>query len=183
MVLQEKLLTADDLWEISHREPGKRFELVQGVLIEMSPVGGLHGIIALKIGSLLLAHVEHNRLGVVTVETGYILENAPQTVRAPDVGFVRHERMPQPFGPRYIPIAPDLAVEVVSPGDAASEVEAKVLDYLRAGVALVWVIYPDTHTVMAHTAGDVQRRGPGDTLDGGAVLPGFTVSVSAIFPE
>ena len=186
MVVQEKLLTADDLWALAHQpeNAGKRFELVRGALREMSPAGGEHGEVAGIIFGLIWTHVRQHQLGRVTAaETGYILESDPCTVRAPDVGFISRARSPQPLDAQYVPLPPDLAVEVVSPGDRADAVEEKVLDYLRAGVAPVWVIYPASRTVIAHTAAQVRRLGPDDTLDGGSVLPGFAVTVNAIFPS
>jgi Uma2 family endonuclease len=184
MVLQEKLLTADDLWALAHlpENSGKRFELVEGALREMSPVGGTHGIVALKIGALLLAYAEQGSLGVVTVETGYYPAGDRHNVFAPDVAFVSSARVPVPFPSKYVPLMPDLAVEVVSPGDRADAIEEKVLDYLQAGTAAVWIIYPPSRTVIVHTAAQVYRLSPDDTLDGGSVLPGFAVQVSALFP-
>ena len=185
MVLQEKLLTADDLWELAHQpeNAAKRFELVEGALREMSPTGGEHGEVAGIIFGLIWMHVRQHQLGRVTAaETGYVLRGSPYTVRAPAVGFISQARSPQPLAAQYVPLPPDLAVEVVSPGDRADAIEEKVLDYLQAGTAAVWIIYPPSQTVIVHTAAQVYRLGPDDTLDGGGVLPGFAVQVRALFP-
>src|SRR5512142_1958221 len=89
MATREKLLTLDNLWELSHDGSARRRELVKGELIEMAPAGGLHGIIAMRLGQYILAYVDKHDLGFVTAaETGYILTENPLTVRAPDVGFV-----------------------------------------------------------------------------------------------
>lgn len=187
MAVQEKLYTADDLWTLSHlpENAGRRFELSEGVLIEMAPAGLKHGNWAGMLGRVIGNHVEVNGLGIVTAaETGFILhtdENGKDTVRAPDVGFISKERLPAELPDGFAPFAPDLAVEVVSPGDSASEIEQKVLEYLRHGTRAVWVFYPTTRTVFVHSLTSVQRLGVDDTLDGGDVLPGFTLKISEVF--
>jgi Uma2 family endonuclease len=187
--VQEKGYSAEDLWELSHRpeNDGKRFELSEGALIEMSPAGGKHGGIALDLGSLVRSHVKAHHLGYVTaVETGYILFKNPDgkdTVRAPDVGFVAAARLPSSLPDGYIPLAPDLAIEVVSPGDSADEIEEKVNEYLKYGTRLVCVFYPKTKSVLAQTPTSMQRLDINGTLDGGDVLPGFRLAVQDIFSD
>lgn len=189
MVIREKLVTADEFWEFIQlpENAGRRLELVEGAICEMSPAGGEHGEVALEIGALIRNYVKQHQIGRVTAaETGYILFQNPgdrDTVRGPDVGFISKERAPQPLGEKFVPVAPDLAVEVVFPWDRADEVEAKVLEYLRYDVRLVWVVYPASRTIMVHTAGSIRRLTTEDTLDGGDVLPGFAVKVGDIFPH
>jgi Uma2 family endonuclease len=185
--VQEKLYTAEDLWELSHRpeNEGRRLELSEGVLIEMSPAGGKHGGIALDLGSLVRSHVKEHNLGYTTAaETGYILFKNPHgkdTVRAPDVGFVSAARLPEGLPDGYIPVAPDLAIEVVSPDDSADEIEKKVNEYLKHGTRMVWVFYPKTRSVLAQTPNSIQRLDINGTLDGGDVLPGFRLAVREVF--
>jgi Uma2 family endonuclease len=181
---QQKLHTIDDLWELSHRSKGKRrYELVEGVIVEMAPAGGKHGGIALKLGALILQHVESHDLGHVTAaETGFVLFAEPYTVRGADVGFISKERLTE-LPEKYIPFAPDLAVEVVSPNDSASEIQAKVLEYLQAGTKLVWIVYPKTKTVVVHIASGAQTVLSEGVLDGGGVLPGLKLKVRDIFPK
>ncbi|MEO8394955.1 MAG: Uma2 family endonuclease, partial [Chloroflexota bacterium] len=128
-----------------------------------------------------------NDLGYTTAaETGYILFKNPtgkDTVVAPDVGFISKQRLPQGLPKGYIPVAPDLAVEVVSPGDRADEIDQKVVLYLRYGTRLIWMVYPKTKTVIAHTANGIQRFDINDTLEGGDVLPGFKMAIREIFSE
>lgn len=187
MVVREQLYTAQDLWEISHlpENADKRLELSEGVLIEMTPAGGQHGGIAFSFGLLVGPFVRNNNLGYLTAaETGYILYKNPNgrdTVRAPDVGFVAKARLPEGLPEGYIPFAPDLAVEVVSPNDDAGEVQQKVMEYLRYGTRLVWVFYPRTRSVVAHTQTQAVTIDSGGTLDGGDVLPGFQLPVQDIF--
>lgn len=187
MVTQEKLFSAADLWALSHQphNKDKRLELVAGVIIEMSPAGGKHGFIALELGRLVATHVRENDLGYTTAaETGYILHQNPEgrdTVRAPDVGYVSKGRLPEGLPDGYIPLAPDLAVEVVSPHDSASAVHDRVTDYLKHGTRLVWVFYPSSRSVTAHTPEGAFTLEAGDTLDGGEVLPGFRLRGGDVF--
>jgi Uma2 family endonuclease len=183
----ERLYSAEDFWEFSHLpdNQSKRLQLIEGVIHEMPPAGGEHGGMALDLGSLIRGHVKAHDLGYTTAaETGYILFNNPDgkdTVVAPDVGFIAKARLPQGLPKGYIPLAPDLAVEVVSPGDSADGIDQKVVLYLRYGTRLVWIWYPKTKTVIAHTTTGLQRFGISDTLDGGDVLPGFKLSIREIF--
>lgn len=188
MVIGERFYTAEDLWELSHlpEYDGKHLELSEGMLIEMSPAGGKHGLVALRFGRYIGNHVEVNHLGETTAaETGYILYKNPDskdTVRAPDVGFISTARIPEnglPDG--YIPFAPDLAVEVVSPNDDAEEIHQKVNEYLKAGTRLVLVAYPKSQTIVVHTTEGSKTLEKDDLLDGGDVLPGFTLRVKTFF--
>lgn len=187
--LQERLYTAEDLWGLSHlpENENKRLQLIEGEIYEMPPAGGEHGGITLDLGSQIRAYVKAHDLGYTTAaETGYILfknPNGKHTVVGADVGFVSKARLPEGLPKGYVPLAPDLAVEVVSPGDSADDIDQKVVLYLRYGTRLVWVFYPKTRTVIAHTPDGIQRLDVSDTLDGGDVLPGFRLAVRDVFPE
>jgi Uma2 family endonuclease len=184
MVVQAKFYTIHDLWEISHQAGDiKRYELIKGELRQMSPTGGLHGLLALELGRLLGNHVVAQKLGYVTAaETGFILAETPLTVRAPDVGFVAKAHMPQPIPQKYIPVAPDLAVEVVSPSDTAQDIREKVIDFLQAGTRIVWVVYPESETVDVYRPGkDVQIISVDGILDGGDVVPGLHIPLRDVF--
>jgi Uma2 family endonuclease len=187
MVAREQTYTAADLWALSqHRDyADMRLELIEGTLHIMTPAGGEHGGLALKIGARLYTFIEVHGLGYVTAaETGYILfqdARGRDTVRAPDVGFVAAARLPDGLPQQYIPFAPDLAVEVVSPNDAADDVHHKVQDFLRAGTRLLWVVYPRTRTADVHTSQGAHTLTSADTLDGGEVLPGFSLPLRDLF--
>jgi len=175
-------LTAEELLRLS--TTGQRYELVKGELFEMPPAGGRHGDVAMQIGSLLNFHVRANQLGrVFAAETGFILRRGPDTVRAPDASFVTKQRLPEgelPAG--YIELAPDLAVEVVSPGDTAREIRDKAADWLSAGTRLVWVINPDTRSATVYRSlEDVQDLSEDDILEGGGVIPGFACDIRDLF--
>lgn len=178
MTVQAKLITADELWQMGH---GKRIELVQGVIVEMAPTGGEHGEICAWLTHLLFAHVAAHKLGTLTsAETGFVLFTDPDTVRAPDIGFIAASRRVKTK--RFYRFAPDLAVEVVSPGDTVAEIEQKALDYLQAGTQTVWVVYPDLRVVAVYRPGEAVSvlRGA-EKIDGGKVLPGFAITVDDVF--
>ena len=178
------LLTADDLLKLPPFE-GRR-ELVQGELSEMTPPTPLHGEICAEIVFLIRQQLEGNAAGKVFAgDVGYTLGRDPDTVRGPDVSFVRHERLPGGVSPArgFFDLAPDLAIEVLSPNDRPGYVQAKVSDYLTAGTALVWVVDPARRKVTVYDGeGGVQVLGEDQQLDGGAVLPGFKTPVGRFFP-
>jgi Uma2 family endonuclease len=150
----------------------------------MPPAGIEHGKRASRLGARLDSFVEEHDLGVVVAaETGFYLERNPDTVRAPDAAFIRKDRLPEGDLPRgYFPGAPDLAVEVVSPGDRADEVDDKVQTWLRFGAQRVWLLSSRTKSVTVYRPdGSAQVLTSDDLLDGEDVLPGFQVQVSRLF--
>ncbi|MCZ6681035.1 MAG: Uma2 family endonuclease [Candidatus Poribacteria bacterium] len=176
-------MTADELLVLP--DDGFRYELVKGVLRKMPPAGFDHGIRTMDLGARLHRYVKRNNIGrVAAAETGFQLAWNPDTVRAPDIAFVRRDRLP-PTGQRgYFQGTPDLAVEVVSPGDSSREVEEKVADWLNAGTSLVWVVRPRNRTVTVYRSlTDVAILARADTLDGESVIPGFRCRVAEIFDE
>lgn len=161
---------------------GKRYELVKGELIEMPPAGEEHGAIEGNTLGYLWAYNQQQNLGrVYTSDTTFILDQEKQTARLPDVSFVAKERVVRT--PGFVPFAPDLAVEVVSPNDLWSEIDDKIEEYLQAGVRLIWIIYPRRQVVYVYRAGSSNRQTLqlNDELDGEDVLPGFKLKVSALF--
>jgi Uma2 family endonuclease len=143
----------------------------------------LHGIVAVNVSVLLRAWTRSAPGGFVGVESGFILRRDPDAVRGPDVFYVRADRIPTTGVPEsFWEIAPDLAVEVVSPGEGAQEVREKVRDYLGAGAPLVWEVYPRTREVVVHTLDGLARTyGDGDRLEGFEALPGFVCAVAELF--
>jgi len=149
----------------------------------MTPAGFEHGLIVSRVNAQLENFVEQQALGVVTgAETGFHISRNPDTVRAPDVGFVSAERVSEPPTKGFFQGAPDLAVEVLSPNDRASELLAKVQDWLGAGCRAVWVIDPATQTVSVYALpNEITVYNLSDELTGGDVLPGFSVPIARIF--
>jgi Uma2 family endonuclease len=177
-----QLLTAEDLLRMP--EDGHRYELVKGELTKMPPAGNIHGKRTMRLGWRLARHVEANDLGVVfAAETGFRLASNPDTVRAPDVAFViktRVEEVGEFEG--FWPGAPDLAVEVISPGDSYTEVEEKVEEYLQAGARAVWVVDPRRRTITVYRSlTDITILTENDTLEGGHLIPGFSCRVAEVF--
>jgi Uma2 family endonuclease len=178
----EEFVTAEDL----SRMPGDglRRELVRGELKTMAPAGFHHGMLAGNIFLSLGEFVRRHDLGVVlAAETGFKLASNPDTVRAPDVAFVRKERFEQ-VGPteKFWPGAPDLAVEVVSPGDSYSEVQDKVFDWLEAGTRMVIVADPRKRVVTVYRSlAEIRVLTGQETLDGGDAVPGWSLPVKDIF--
>ncbi len=163
----------------------KDFELVDGELVERN-MGAMSSWIGGQIARRLGDFAESNDLGWVwPADNGYqCFPDHPKRIRKPDASFVRYGRLPGNQLPNgYLQIAPDLVVEVISPNDLAVEVDGKVIDYLNAGVPLIWVVNPDSRVVHIHRAdGSVARLKEADELSGEDVLPGFLCKVSAIFP-
>jgi Uma2 family endonuclease len=176
-----KLMTAEQLAELP--DDGHKYELMRGELITMAPAGRRSGRLGLSIGRLMAEHVEAHNLGeVYGADTGFILARDPDLVLAPDAAFVLAERLAGVPEDGYLPLAPDLAVEVISPSERAGHISAKVIDYLDAGVRLVWLIDPRRQTVTVYTPDRTAHilRSP-DVLDGGDVLPGFRLSLAELF--
>src|SRR5215210_6893349 len=149
MTVDTRLFTADEL--LCLPEDGYRYEPVEGEVKRMSPSGAEHSRIAILIASSLLIHVTKHGLGAVYgADGGFVLGRGPDTVRSPDVSFVSAGRYVKTE--RFFPGVPDLAVEVISPSDLASEVSFKTSQYLRAGTRAVVVVDREKRIVYVHRA-------------------------------
>ncbi|MBC8100442.1 MAG: Uma2 family endonuclease [Armatimonadetes bacterium] len=189
---QEKFISADAFWELMQTPEyaDRDVELLNGVIIErgefsMSRPAALHGVVAASITHYLFGFVKSEDSGFVTIESGYILLVNPDgqdTVVGPDVAFIRRERLPDGLPAGHIPMPPDFAVEISSPNDTIHKISEKVAAYLKAGTAIVWVVNPDFQTVTVHYPGTIAAYDINGVLDGGDVLPGFTLPVRDIFP-
>ena len=150
----------------------------------MTPAGWKRGAVVGRLHGRLAEHIERHRLGMIFgAETGFLIASHPDTVRAPDIAFIRQEHvsinLPEES---FWPGAPDLAVEVLSPGDSLKDVNEKVKSWLQAGAELVWVINPVRCTIAVHdSSGGVFTLGETDELTGGDVLLGFRCLVRDIF--
>jgi Uma2 family endonuclease len=165
-------------------DDGYRYELVKGELIKMAPAGYEHGVRTIALTTPLDTHVKAHGLGVVcAAETGFILRQDPDTVRAPDIAFISRERVEKAGAVKSYWIGPpDLTVEVVSPGDTVKEVKEKVTEWIEAGARMVWVVSPKLRTITVYRSlTDVIILTEKDTLDGGDVVPGFQIKVADIF--
>ena len=182
MTIRARQITAEELLRMP--DDGLRYELVRGELREIPPAGSEHGYLALRIASRLEQHVDANGLGRTYIaETGFKLASDPDTVRAPDAAFVNRERV-EKVGrvAGYWPGAPDLAVEVVSPGDTHAQVVEKALAWLEAGCRMVLVADPEQQTVTVYRSlDDIRILTGGDTIDGAEVVPGWKLPLAEIF--
>ena len=164
--------------------PDVKAELVRGELRVTPPAGGPHLCVATNIVVLLSAYLKGRGLGRAFGDGGgYELVQLPRTVRAPDASFVRSDRLPKEgIGRGFLQLAPDLAVEVLSPSESASELEEKLDDYRASGTPLIWVVDPVRRTVMIVACDSPLRwLHEADTLDGGEVVPGFSCGVAELF--
>ncbi|HEY7060049.1 MAG TPA: Uma2 family endonuclease [Chloroflexota bacterium] len=180
MAIHDALMTAEELLALP--DDGQRHELVRAVLITMSPPGEEHVWLAANLIIFLGHHVRSAGLGRVYTDLGCKLESDPDTVRAPDVAFIKQERLTGPPQPGYRLDAPDLIVEVVSPNDRYSEVDEKVATWLAHGTSMVLVVNPRWRTMLIHRPGLPPRLlTENDVLDGEDVVPGWRLPVREIF--
>jgi Uma2 family endonuclease len=185
VIATDRPMTVDDLLNLP--DDGHMYELVEGQLVRMVPSGGGASSLALRLGARIEAFVEQHNLGAVTGADGEF-DLGHGTALAPDVAFVRAERVPPPTSPIYEkawPLAPDLAVEVASPNQHRPAMARKAQHYLNAGTRLVWVVWPKRKEVDVWRPGDTKPSttlGVDDALDGLDILPGFTYPVKRLFP-
>ena len=178
----DRLYTPEDLLLMPD---GERFELVDGHLVEPN-VSTLSSLVESSINFSIVSYNRSHQLGwVFTASNMYrCFPHRPGLIRKPDVSFIRADRAgPELLESRIVTIAPDLAVEVISPNDEAEDVEIKVRDYLRAGVRLVWAVFPIARSARVHRPdGTIAGLDEEDELDGEDVLPGFRCRLGDVFP-
>lgn len=183
MRLSTQQVTAEELFRRHVRD--ERTELVAGKLLGRGLADAEHGVIAMRIGAWLQVFVEQHQLGLVcAAETGFLVSRDPDTVRAPDAAFISRARLGEGRPPKkFWPLAPDLAVEVVSPSESAEQVQERLRDWFAAGVRAVWMLYPGTASVHAYRSpSEVRIFQRGEVLTGGDdLLPGFSCSVGDLF--
>jgi Uma2 family endonuclease len=180
VAIENRLMTADELWLLP--DNSQRRELVHGELRTVAPPGEEHAWLTANIGMLLTEHVRAQALGRVYGTLGCKLEADPDTVRAPDVAYIRQERLSSAPQPGYWPGAPDLVVEVISPNDRYSEVDEKVDTWLAHGTRMVLVVNPRWRTLLVHRPGKPPRLlTEQDALDGEDVVPDWRLTVREVF--
>ena len=185
MTQQKTLLTADQFYEFCCRNDG-RYELVDGEVVELSPVNDAHSGISINVGTAFNNYSRQLGFGQAGVEAGYIVLSGPDTVRGPDVSFrlVPRETIRQSAG--FLAGAPDIAVEVVSPSNSAAEIERKVGEYMNAGSQRVWVVHRATRrnprrVVVRRADGTAITYTGDDVITDEELLPGFSLPLSEIF--
>lgn len=182
--IQKRLYSVDELYQInSHSE--QQYELSNGELVEVAPVGDPQGGCTSNIITDLTNFNRIHKLGRVRNETGYNLSS--NTSRGPDVSFYSRDKISLAEANHeksYLNFAPDLVVEVTSPKDTVAGMEQKIKEYLAAGVRLIWIVYPKRQTVTVIRPNEPRitlSRANGDFLDGYDVLPGFKMSLDTVF--
>lgn len=170
---------------LRYRDPPFRHELVRGELRTMSPAGHWHGDIIAALTECLRSWVRRNQLGRIFVnDTGFVLARRPDTVLAPDIAFVRQERLPPPRSPGFCEGPPDVAIEVRSPGDSRRAHERKGRAWLRHGTPCVWLVEPEDETVtILRPAQDPVLVPVEATLSGSPEIRGFRLRLRSIFPR
>lgn len=160
-----------------------KVELVRGRLVREPLPGPRHGRITIKLGAHINQFAETHDLGLAFTETGFALYRDPDTVRGPDLSFVSKRRLPPSgYTGTFWRLAPDLAVEILSPSNRPRETLEKVNEYLDAGSRLVWVVDPERRTATVFGPGAKPRHlDAAGMLDGGEVLPGFSLSLAKLF--
>ena len=189
MVMERQVISADGFLKIlgSQEYSDRIVELVDGEIIELPLPNGQRGevlaILTVKLGNYVL----ERKLGRMAAgDTGFILERNPDgrdTVRGVDLAFISNSKAPAPLPHALLEIAPDLAIEVISPSNTVSDMHRKICQLFAAGTAMIWIVYPETRTVEAHTRAGATTLEGADVLSGGDVLPGFEIPVSDIFPS
>jgi Uma2 family endonuclease len=185
VVETKRVMTAEEFARLPSGR-GETYELIHGELRTMTAAGFLHRRTVMQAGGVIWSFVEPRGLGgLVGAETGFKTERNPDHVRAPDIAFVARDRIPPPeLQAGFLELAPDFAVEVVSPFDTWSELRAKVADWLAHGTKVVWVLDPPTRTSeIWRIDGRIDRRAGDDEMDAEPVLPGFRCRVSDLFPR
>ncbi len=182
MITETQITTAEELLRMPHN--GFRYELVRGILKKMSPAGSKHGKVAMNMAAPLDHYVRKNALGIVyAAETGFRIGSNPDTVRAPDVAFVARERAEEVGDIEgFLPFAPDLAIEVVSPSESYNEVEEKVFEWLDAGCRMVVVVNSRKKRLSVYRSrADIKILTEEDSLSGEDVVPGWILPLKGIF--
>ncbi len=188
IAIQQRLYTVDDVWELAHQPDNiNHYELIEEELFEMPPPGYEHGRLAVEISHYIWSFVKERDLGKVTVETGYHPSDSRHTLLSPDVAFLSSAKMPRPLPEKYIPIMPDLAIEILSPTDTLRKARRKAALYLRHGTQLVWIVLPAEKGVDVCRSVDGPRLniefvGQESSLSGEQVLPGFELKLELLFP-
>ncbi len=190
MAIQEPVLDVDSVWELS-RQPeydNKRLYLIDGELVVMSPVKQMHGQLAIRLGAYLMLYADEHGLGEVTTEVGHYAPGDRRTLLAPDVAFTTQARINQTAQDEFVPLMPDLAVEIASSGDSLAQLRRKAAIYLDNGTRLVWIVLPDQRGVDVCRSAvgarlDIEFVGAGGVLSGEDVLPGFELDLSRLFPN
>ncbi len=189
MEVKKRLYTVDDLYELQGWDStrDRKYELIDGELIEMPPSNVLHAWLASELATHLRNFAGSGNLGYAFVELGAYSITDRHTLRAPNVAFFSAERLSPPFPQTFVGLMPDLAVEIKSPSNTMAELREKAAWFLQHGTRLVWLVLPDRAAAEVCRQGDdgtvdYEFVGPDGSLSGEDVLPGFELELRLLFP-
>ncbi len=188
MQVKERIYDTDVLWDRFCQADfaAERYELIDGALVEMSPVGGVRAQLADDLTIYIGMYVKQHNLGILAGEAGYHPPEYPNILLAPDVAFISYARAPKPFPEKFVPPMPDLAIEIKSPRESMRKMYKKARLYLEHGTRLVWLVLPVAESVeVCRLSADgrlvCQAMERADTLSGEDVLPGFRLALRRLF--
>lgn len=189
MIVEKPFISAEVFYEVIQQPEfvHRMVELVEGEIVDMPLPNPIHAAVLTSLSTALNVFVKQNRQGrVLAGDVPFVLERSPEgkdTLRGIDIAFISTERLSGGLPRKPLLVAPELAVEVISPSNKAEDIEKKIQQLLKAGTALIWIVYPDLRSVAVHTTeGSVTLLEP-DMLTGGEILPGFEIKVSDIFAD
>jgi len=176
----EEILTGEELFDLGDIGP---CELIDGRIVYMSPTGGEHARLEIRLGVELELFVRQRKSGWVLVgEVGIYTQRAPDRIRGADVAFISRERLPDGPGSGFLDVAPELVVEIMSPTDRWQDVRQKIEEYFAADVTWIWVVEPDNLTVLVYDSSTEARKfSEGEHILGEGVLEGFSLDVTELF--
>ena len=179
IVVEPELYSETDYEELCAQ--GARYELVRGELKTMAPAGGFHGSVTIDLSSLVNAYIIANKLGQgFGAETGFIVEENPRTILAPDFAFIVSARVPVPIPSSFVPIVPDLVLETRNPGDRAGEVADKVELWLHVGACEVWELNPRRQVLTVYRGEEAALTLTANDVLESPLLPGFSLKLERI---
>ena len=175
-----KLVTGAELLAMGDIGP---CELIDGVIVRMSPTGGVHGFLETRLALLVGGFVNDKEVGLCMIgEVGVYVRRNPDRVRGADLAFWSNAKLPDGPPPGFVEVAPDLVVEILSPTDRWVDMRQKIEDYFSIGVSTLWIVDPDEETVYVYRSPSSRTAlRSGDTLTGTGPLTGFTLPVSELF--
>lgn len=179
---ETQLITGEELLALGDIGP---CELIDGRIVAMTPPGAEHGEMLFNLGAELKVFVRKQNLGrIVGGETGIYVQRNPDRVRGMDIAFISYQRMPGPMPKTYLEVAPELVVEIVSPNDLWSQVRQKIAEYFAIGVDRVWIVEPETRSVLVYSSPTAfTQLEAGDTLVGEGALSGFSLPLAELFAQ
>lgn len=186
MLIGKKPVTADEFYQFVTQHPDKVYERIEGEIVEKMPSFGRSSAVGARLTTLVGMHLLANPIAHLTdAQGGYDIDD--DDTFAPDIGVILKSRLPELPVDRFIPLAPDFVIEVVSQSDLKdphNRIDKKLRKYQNAGVSLIWYVYPERREVKVYRQGQPPQIASIDsTLDGGDTLPRLTIRVRDIFPD